>query len=261
MGTVEKLVFGTVLSVLLLIFVISSFYTVPTGYRGVLTTFGKPTMIEKQEGLGMRIPIAQSIKKIEVRTQKLEASGDSSSRDLQDVQTDIALNYHVMPDKAAELYQSVGLDYRSRVIEPSIQESIKSASAFYTAEELITRRTEVKSKIKELLSERLASYYIVVDDFNIVNFQFSAEFDKAIESKVTAEQLKLKAERDLERIKIEKEQKITAAQAEAESIRIQSAALQENKDILQLRAIEKWDGVLPRVTGGATPFIDITTIG
>ncbi|GAH46830.1 unnamed protein product [marine sediment metagenome] len=138
---------------------------------------------------------------------------------------------------------------------------MKKQDEFERDKELVSRRTEVRSGIQEVLTERLAKYYIVVDDFNIVNFQFSAEFDNAIEAKVTAEQQKLKAEMDLERIKVEKEQKITEAEAEAESIRIQSLALQQNKDILQLRAIEKWDGVMPKVTGGATPFVNLDLIG
>jgi regulator of protease activity HflC (stomatin/prohibitin superfamily) len=222
---------------------------VPSGHRGVMTTFGKVNIIEKQEGIGLKIPIAQKVKKLEVRTQKLEVMGDSSSKDLQSVDTTIALNYHVEPSKAAELYQNIGSDYRSRVIDPAVQESIKSVSALYTAEELVTKRGLVRTEIKNELSNRLKEYNIVVDDFNIVNFQFSEEFDKAIESKVTAEQRKLQATMDLERIKIEKEQKITQAEAEAESIRIQSNALKANDGILELRWIEKWDGRTPQVTG------------
>ena len=100
-------------------------------------------------------------------------------------------------------------------------------------------------QIRDQLKERLSKYYIIVDDFNIVNFQFSESFDQAIEEKVTAEQLKLKAEMDLERIKVEAEQKVARAEAEAESIRLQSEALKQSKDILELRWIEKWNGVMP----------------
>jgi len=179
---------------------------------------------------------------------------------LQNVETIIALNFHLNQEQVPKLYQEVGKDYIERIINPAIQEAVKAVQAKFTAEELVSRRTEVRNGIQDVLTERLTKYYIIVDDFNIVNFQFSAEFDNAIEAKVTAEQQKLKAEMDLERIIIEKEQKITQAEAEAESIRIQSLALQQNKDILQLRAIEKWDGVLPVVTGGATPFIDLNNL-
>lgn len=255
-----RLIVISALILILVVLLFSSFYTISAGQRGVLLTFGKPSMDAVGEGLHFKVPLAQSVRKMEVRTQKIETMADAASKDLQDVQTTIALNFHLSPSQTPALYQEVGISYVDRIINPAIQEAVKAVQAKFTAEELISRRVEVRSGIQEALNERLGKYYIVVDDFNIVNFQFSEEFDRAIEEKVTAEQRKLKAEMDLERIKVEKEQKITQAEAEAESIRIQSLALQQNKDILELRAIEKWDGILPKVTGGATPFIDVNNI-
>ena len=161
-------------------------------------------------------------------------------------------------DEAARIYQEVGTLYKERLIDPSVQEAVKAATAQFTAEELITRRAEVSSLIKEMLAERLVPRNIVVDEFNIVDFNFSDVFNQAIEAKQTAEQEALKAQRDLERIKIEAEQKVTAATAEADSQRLQRETITES--LLQLRAIEKWDGVLPQVTGGAVPFIDLNAI-
>jgi len=237
-------------------------FTISAGERGILLTFGKPSMDSIGEGLHFKIPIAQTVKKMEVRTQKVEVGADSASKDLQNVETTIALNYHLMTESVPKLYQEIGKDYRERIIDPAIQESVKAITAKFTAEELISRRPEVRQGIQEELRKRLEKYYIMVDDFNIVNFQFSEEFDKAIESKVTAEQLKLKAEMDLERIKVEKEQTIARAQAEAESLRLQKQEI--TPDLIKLRqievqrlAIEKWDGKMPQVTGSAIPFIDI----
>ena len=257
---IAKLILTGVAILFAVILLFSSVYTISAGERGVLLTFGKPSMDAIGEGLHFKFPIAQTIKKMEVRTQKIETNADAASKDLQNVETIIALNFHLSQEQVPKLYQEVGRDYIERIINPAIQEAVKAVQAKFTAEELVSRRTEVRNGIQDVLTERLAKYYIIVDDFNIVNFQFSAEFDNAIEAKVTAEQQKLKAEMDLERIIIEKEQKITQAQAEAESIRIQSLALNQNKDILQLRAIEKWDGVLPKVIGGATPFIDLNNL-
>ncbi len=270
----EYVIRGTIIGIGLLCFIIFtgilfSIYTIPAGERGVLLTFGKPSMDAVEEGLHFKIPLAQSIKKIEVRTQKIETEADSASKDLQTVQTTIAINFHLMPESTPMLYQEIGLSYKERIIDPAIQESVKAVTARFTAEELITRRPEVRQGIQEEIKIRLERYYITVDDFNIVNFQFSEEFDKAIEQKVTAEQLKLKAEMDLERIKVEKEQKITQAEAEAESLRLQKQQITE--DMIKLReievksksldvqreAIEKWNGQLPQVTGGAIPFIDM----
>jgi len=115
----------------------------------------------------------------------------------------------------------------------------------------------VKEQIKANLTIRLSEHAIMVDEFNIIDFEFSPSFNEAIESKVKAEQLKLKADRDLERIKIEKEQMIAAAQGKAEAIRIEAQALIQNPKVVELRWIEKWDGKVPTYWGGASPFIGI----
>jgi len=260
--SVFKAGFGFIAVMFIAIIIFGCFYTIPAGYRGVELTFGKPSEIVSNEGLHFKIPIVQSIAKMEVRTQMIKATADSSSKDLQDIQTVVALNFHVIPEETKELYQKIGMSYSERIIEPTIQEAVKAVTAKFTAEELITKRAEVRNGIKDFLTERLISSYIKVDDFNIVNFQFSEEFDKAIEAKVTAEQLRLKAGKDLERIIIEKEQKITKAQAEAEALRLQKMEI--TPELIKLRQIEmmmaaiaKWDGVMPDATSGM-PFIDIT---
>ncbi len=233
---VEKYVGTLVIVLVVAILFFSSLYTISAGERGVLLTFGKPSMDAVGEGLHFKVPIVQSVKKIDVRTQKIEVEADSASKDLQDVQTTVALNFHLMPESTPRLYQEIGMSYKERIIDPAIQESIKAITAKFTAEELITRRPEVRTGIQEALRDKLTQYHLAVDDLNIVNFQFSDEFDKAIEQKVTAEQQALKAERDLDRIKIEKEQIITQAEAEAEALRLQKA--QVSPDLLELRRIE-----------------------
>ena len=246
-----------------LILILSCIYTISAGYRGVLLTLGKPSDIVSSEGPHLKWPIIQRVVKMEVRTKKIEKKSESVSKDLQDVKTTIALNYHINPGYVNKLYQEVGEEYEERIIKPAIEESVKSVMAKFTASGLITERPKVRQGIQLLLTERLQKYYIMVDDFNIVNFQFSADFAKAIEDKVTAEQKKLKAERDLERIKIEKEQQIVKAQAEAEALRLQRKEITE--ELIELRriemqraAIEKWDGELPEfMAPGAVPFFNI----
>jgi regulator of protease activity HflC (stomatin/prohibitin superfamily) len=157
------------------------------------------------------------------------------------------------------------VQYKERIIDPAVQEVVKAVTAKYTAVELITQREKVRTEIKDLLRQRLVGYNIGVDDFSIINFKFSQQFTQAIESKQTAEQFALKAQRDLERIKIEAEQKVTQAKAEAEALRLQKANItQELVSLRQIeasmKAIEKWDGHLPKVTGGAIPFIDAKSL-
>lgn len=255
--TIIGTIFWSIIVIFLLMVVFGTIYTVPAGHRGVITTFGEVDLQERGEGLHFKIPIMQKVTKIPVQTQKYQTGASSASKDLQIVTTSLALNYRLVDSEVPMLYQTVGMSYVERIIEPALQETIKSTTAQFTAEELITRRTEVRVSIQESLKERLEGRAIFIESVSITDFDFSKSFNDAIEMKVVAEQRKLQAERDLQRIEIEAQQKIVSAQAEAESIRIQTAALKEDNSILQLRAIEKWDGVMPKVTGGAMPFIQV----
>jgi len=255
---------ATLIAALILISWLNPFVVINAGHRGVITTFGKvnPTVLE--EGLHFRIPIMQQVTEINVQIQKGEGDGDAASRDLQQVHAKIALNYHLIPNRVAETYQAIG-DLGSvgdRIIIPAVQEATKATTAKYTAEELISKRPEVRDQISQFMRDRLLRHGIQIDEFSIVNFRFSESFNQAIEAKTTAEQLKLKAERDLERIRVEAEQKIASAKAEAESLRLQKQEI--TPDLLKLReienqrvALEKWDGRLPQVTGGSVPLINI----
>lgn len=245
--------------------IFGSWYTVPAGHEGVLTTFGKVDLTPKPEGFGFKIPIAQKVTDISIQTQKYEVPASASSKDLQIVTATVALNYQLQKGQTPTIYQNLGLNYQSRIIAPAVQEVIKASTAQFTAEELITKRPMVNENIKQKLQERLITRGIIVEEISLTDFQFSSSFNEAIEAKVTAEQLKLKADRDLQRIIIEKEQKITEAQAEAEALRLQKQEV--TAELIELRrievqrvAIEKWDGKLPKVTGGANPFINIDSI-
>ncbi|MBU4299461.1 prohibitin family protein [Patescibacteria group bacterium] len=243
------------LTALMIIF--GSFGTIGAGERGVLLQFGAVQDKIFGEGLYFKIPFVHGVVKMDVKTQKDEIPASASSKDLQMVTSKIALNYHPAPDSVNNLWQEVGKNYNIRIIAPSIQEAVKATIAKFTAEELITRREEVKEQIKENLSKRLLENYIIVDGFNIIDFSFSEAFNIAIEAKVTAEQLKLKAERDLERIRIEKEQKISEAEGKAKAIQIEAQALMANPKVVELRWIEKWDGKTPTYWGQASPFVGL----
>lgn len=251
--------------VLLALWIAAPFAVVPAGNRGVLTTFGKVDPFIYAEGIHWRWPIAQKMNLIEVRIQKGEGDGEAASKDMQVVHTKVAVNYHLKPERVGDIFRSVGnLDaVESRLIVPAVQEAVKASTARYTAEELITKRPEVRDAIRLALNERLSKHDVIIDEFSIVNFEFSKSFNEAIEAKSTAEQLKLKAERDLQRIRVEAEQKVTSAEAEAKSLAMQKQ--QVTSELLRLRevenqrkAIEKWDGRLPTYMGGGTiPFIQL----
>lgn len=238
---------------------------VPAGTRGVMTTFGKPSDDVLDEGIHLRFPLAQSIHLLETRVQKSEGEGDAASKDLQAVHTRVAINYHLEPHQVAQAFKTIGPSTEviaDRIILPAAQESMKAVTARFTAEELITRRTDVREGIASLLREKMQRHGLVLDEFAIVNFRFSDSFSKAIEAKVGAEQDKLRAERDLLRIRVEAEQKVTQAKAEAESLALQRA--QVTPELLKLREVEnqraaiaKWNGVLPTTTYGQVPLIGI----
>ena len=236
------------------------------GERGVVLNFGAVQKTVLGEGLHFRVPVMQRVVPMDVKVQKSETNAAAASSDLQDVSSTVAINYHIIPDKANIVYQTLGTEFKERIIDPAVQEVVKAVTARYTAEELITKRPAVSDAMKLNLTERLMANNIAVDAFSIVGFSFSKIFMEAIESKQTAEQLALKARRDLERVKIEAEQKITAAKAEAESLRLQKQNI--SPDLIELRrieanlkAIDKWNGILPQVTGGgAIPFIGVGEI-
>jgi prohibitin 2 len=244
---------------LFFLWVFSPFTLIGAGERGVVyNKLGGKLRILPQ-GFHFIVPFFEQVTKMDVRIRKSDTRATAASRDLQTVGTEIVLNYYLFPDKVDRIYQDIGLEYEKRIIDPAVQEIVKGVTARFTAEELITKRQVVKDEMKKALQDRLKSSFISLDELNITDFQFSNVFKEAIESKQTAEQLALKAQRDLERIKIEGDQKVVTAKAEAESQRIQKETI--SPIILQLRAIEKWDGKFPQVIGGtgAMPFINIDT--
>jgi regulator of protease activity HflC (stomatin/prohibitin superfamily) len=251
------------LGIIFLLFAFKPWYQVGAGERGVVQNFGAVQDVVLNEGIHFKIPVVQTVTSMDVKIQKILTDAVASSSDLQDVDLSVALNYHIIPDKANLVYQKIGLEFKERIIDPAIQEVMKAVSARYTAEELITKRPAVSSEMKEALKSRLLKSNIAVDAFSIINFSFSQTFTDAIEAKQTAEQNALKAKRDLDRIKVEAEQTVAAATAEAKALGLQKQNI--TPDLIELRkieanlkAIQKWNGILPNVTGsGAIPFIGV----
>lgn len=246
---------------LLLAVILHPFSIIKAGERGVVLRLGAMNRV-MGEGLNWRWPLVEKVYKFDVKTQKYETEAIAYSKDIQTVDSTIALNYHLLPDSVGKLYQELGVDYRERVIDPTIQESVKAVTAQFTAQELIEERAKVKDQILVAMKERLTSRQIVVEDLSITNFDFSDNYEQAVEAKQVAQQTALKAANDLERVKLEAEQRVAQAKAEAEAIRIQAQAItqQGGKDYAQLKAIEKWNGVLPSqmIPGGTVPFLDLS---
>lgn len=227
--------------IVLLFFVFGSWTIIDAGERGVVLRMGNVSRVI-DPGFHFKLPFIEGVRTFTVRTETIERTAGSASKDLQSVSTTIVLNYSLVPENVGSIYTEIGTDYLAKVVDPAIQDVVKAATAQFNAEELITRRPEVKDVIESLLKARLANYHIIVQNANIVDFQFSAQFDEAVEAKVTAEQLALKAEQDLARVEFEAQQRIEQAKGEAEAIRIQAQAItqQGGKDYVNLQWIEAW---------------------
>lgn len=248
-----------VVLIVLLILLTGTYGTVEAGSRGVRLRFGAVTGDVLDSGLYFKLPFVESVVPMDVKIQKEQVQASAASKDLQTVDSTVALNYHVDPRRVTDIYQDVGVEYPDRLIAPALQEAVKGTTAKFTAEELVTKREDVRDAVKAALVDKLGSRGIVVDEFNIVNFEFSQSFNEAIEAKVTAEQSALAAKNKLEQVKFEAEQSVAEAKGKAEAIQIESAALKDNPQVLQLRALETWNGVLPLMigSGSALPFITL----
>lgn len=235
--------------ILALIVIIGCFDIVPAVTRVSSSPWGAVDNTVLNEGIHFKLPFAQRIVHVDARVKKYTVEGETSaSKDMQSITTNVAVNYRVDGANVDELYKNLSLNYENTIIAPAVSECIKSVTSQYTAEETITRRSEISAQIKDMLKKRLEDKYIFVDSLNIIDLTFSAAFDKAIEEKQVAEQNALKAKYDLERIKTEAEQAVIKAQGEAEAMRIKNEALTDS--IIELEFLNKWDGHMPTYYGG-----------
>lgn len=246
----DSLLASKIFLLLALIFVLSSFFVVVNaGERGVLMKFGQVQERVLTEGIHVIMPFVNTVEKLSVRVQKQEISAEASSKDLQDVFTDVALNWHLIPEKANLVFQQIGNKDQiiDRIINPAVEEVLKAVIAEYTAEEIITKRRQVKTEVDTFLRERLAPYSLAIDDISLVEVHFSEKFGEAVETKQIAEQEAKKAGFMAIKAAKEAEARVNLARGEAEAQGLIRTTL--SKEILKKQAIEKWDGKLPLIIG------------
>ena len=264
------------------------FYSVPTGSRGVVTQFGKIVGIEG-EGLAV-LPPWQKLSNFSIRAEKADIeNAEGSTSDTQPVKVSMTVRYSIATDRVSEVFEKYSHDGNlSSYVQTATQEIFKAVTAKYTAPDLIAQRAKVSSDINAALREKLALYGAQVINIDMRNFAFSDSYMHAINEKVTQEQLRLGAENKLKTVEAEQKQKVaiaeaeasarkaqadgeayanlTIAKAQAEALRVQNAALAQNKDVLELRRIEvekikaeKWDGALPTAiyAGAPIPFLNV----
>lgn len=256
---IKKIVITAVALAVIALLAFNCLTVVEAGHTGVVVTLGKVSNTVLQEGVHIKAPFVQTVVKIDNRIVKLEVETEAFSKDLQTVSTTLAINYRVDSSMSYSIYKNIGASYETVLVVPAVNEVLKAIVAQYTAEESVTNRALISDGLIKGLNEKLNSGGLYITDVNIVNFDFSEAFITAIEEKQVAQQQLLKAE-------TEKQTAITNAEAEAETIRIKSEAEAAangtisqslTEQIIEYNKIEKWNGELPQVTGGAEPLINL----
>lgn len=253
---------SSIMGGIILLFIIIAFFPIViigSGQRGVV--FNTATGVEDRilgEGTHFRVPILESVTKLSVRVQKTDVKAEAASKDLQTVNADIVVNWHLDSSKVNKIYQSIGDEQTvvDRILTPAVNEVVKATTAQRTATEVLSKRPELKADMDKSLSERLKQYNVILDDVSIVNVAFSPEFNAAIEQKQIAQQNAEKALFTAQEASATSLATINTARGEAEANRLKQQSL--TADLLQLRAIEKWNGTLPQVSSNSTPFINFT---
>ena len=241
-----------VIGIIVFFLFLSSFTTIKSGEVGLRIRFGKIVDSSLNEGVNFKIPFIEKIKKVNIKVQKVELNTESSSKDLQTITTQLAVNYKVQGEMASNLYKTVGNSYEQTILIPAIQESIKAVMSEYTAEQTITKRNEVSDKCLEEIQSKMEKYGIHIAEFNIIDLDFSQAYSQAIEEKQVAEQKVLTAKQELEKSKVEAEKRIV----EAEATNKANELLKQNvtDEVLLKQFIEKWDGKLPTTYAGEDIF-------
>lgn len=231
---------------------------VGVGQRGVKVTLGKVSPESLGEGMHFIMPYIQRIAKMDVKTQKYTTQTHVYTKDIQQAKISYVVNYNLVADSAYRMYQEVGMDYVSKVINPVLEGTIKDVIGKWNAQDLVANREEATNDILAKLKEQLTERYVNVTDFQIIDIGYSEVFERAIESKVTAEQDALKAKNKTVQIQEEAKQKVISAEAEAKSMSIRANALTQNKALVEYEAVQKWNGILPQyMMGNSIPFINM----
>lgn len=257
--SIQKVIIGVVVGVFALVTLLGTIVIVRPGHTGVVVTMGKVEDNVLQEGFHLKVPFIQKVVHIDNRIVKLEVETEAFSKDLQTVDTILAVNYRIDPTKSYYIYKNIGSEYENILITPAVNEVLKAITSKYTAEESVVNRVLISDGLVEGLNNKLNTFGLYITDVNIINYEFSEAYINAIEEKQVAQQKLLTAE-------TEKQTAITKAEAEAETLKIKaeaeahandvlSASLSEN--VIEYKKIEKWNGQLPTVTGGNGTIISL----
>jgi regulator of protease activity HflC (stomatin/prohibitin superfamily) len=263
---------GIVIVLLVVLVVVwGTFVIVPAGHRGVILWWGSVEKRIMGEGMNFKVPIAENVIKVDVKVQPHPFKEiDASSKEYQMVKMTGMMNFHIDPSYVNDLYQKVGLDFADKVIDPAFNDFVKEVVPTYPIGEILPKREEIRKRAMNKLGENLSRYHIIVDDIYFSTIRFSPGYEGAIEAKQVAQQQVETQKQVLAQREIEAQQKVATAKGESESIQVVAQGQAKANDALsrsispilvQYKGIEKWNGILPQVSGGAIPFVDLRKFG
>ena len=255
--TGRYILWGALALVAVLVF-FSSFYTIRSTERGVLATFGKMSDQVVEDGLHLKIPFIQTIKKVNVQQKKFDGKENSYTRDVQTSEVEYTINYDLVRENVSKLMKNVGEDYHNRIVVPFIRSAMKQSFGNFAATEIVENRDAVRREIESALRKTLDSNYFMNVQFQLVNIDFDDDFENAIKEKQVAEQNALKAKNVTIQVEEQAKQTMIKAEADAEAMRIKANALERNPKLVNYEAVLKWDGKMPQyMLGNSVPFIDL----
>ena len=270
-GPTPRTIGMLIVFIIIVIVLWGTFVIVPAGHRGIALWWGSVENRIMGEGLNFKVPIAENVIKVDVKVQPHPFKEiDASSKEYQMVKMTGMMNFHLDPAYVNDLYQKVGLDFADKVIDPAFNDFVKEVVPTYPIGEILPKREEIRQRAMKKLGDNLSRYHIIVDDIYFANIQFSPEYAGAIEAKQVAQQQVETQKQVLAQREIEAQQKVATAKGEAESILVVAQGQAKANDALsrsispilvQYKGIEKWNGILPQVSGGAVPFIDLGKMG
>ena len=255
--TGRYILWGALALVAIIVF-FSSFYTIRSTERGVLSTFGKMNDAVVEDGLHFKIPFIQTIKKVNVQQKKFDGKENSYTRDVQTSEVEYTINYDLVRENVSRLMKNVGDDYHNRIVVPFIRSAMKQSFGNFAATEIVENRDAVRREIEASLRKTLDSNYFMNIQFQLVNIDFDDDFENAIKEKQVAEQNALKAKNVTIQVEEQAKQTKIKAEADAEAMRIKANALERNPKLVNYEAVQKWDGKMPQyMLGNSVPLIDL----
>jgi regulator of protease activity HflC (stomatin/prohibitin superfamily) len=258
---------AAVVTVLLVVGIFTSSSTVQAGHVGVVTTFGSVEPQVLQPGFHFVVPFAQRIVQVDTRVLPHTFKQiDAASQELQSVRLTGTMNYHLDGAKAYELYQNVGLEFATNIIDPAFSDFIKEVVPQYHVTDILIKRDEIRSAAKQKLGDNLSRYGIIVDDIYISDIAFSQEYQAAIEKKQTAQQAVETEKQVLEQKRVQADQAfaeadgkaraaVASAMGEADANRARTDSI--SPQLIDYLRWTKWDGRLPMFQGGQQPLVSI----